>query len=79
MEELKFPEWQALYRDALLELNPARLAAQVAAAEEAIFLRLQRLGRSPATHEELMAIEDALSSLRALKKDRLGYPDWNSG
>lgn len=30
---------------------------------------------NPATHAERQAIEDALSSLRVLKRDKLGFPD----
>lgn len=78
MDKLKYPQWQVHFEDAISESNPAQLALRVVAAEEALFLRLQRLGRDPATPEELTAIENALATLRMLKKNKLGYPDWNA-
>jgi hypothetical protein len=46
------------------------------AAETAIFNRLQAIPRNPDTDAERQAIEDAVASLRVLKRDKLGFPDW---
>jgi hypothetical protein len=48
----------------------------VKAAETAIFNRLQVLSGSNNSRAERQAIEDALASLRVLKRDSLGFPDW---
>ena len=71
-----YPEWQYEYRAALLELDTEKLRERVAAAETAIFNRLQAISHDPDHNAERQAIEDALASLRVLKRDNLGFPDW---
>jgi hypothetical protein len=72
-----YPEWQNEFRAALLELDTEKLRERVAAAETAIFNRLQAFPRQGSNHTaERQAIEDALASLRVLKRDNLGFPDW---
>jgi hypothetical protein len=39
--------WQKVVHEALVKLNPEKLKAKVAEAEEAIFKRLQVLGKDP--------------------------------
>lgn len=61
--------WQEKYAEALLELNGDWLAQRIAAAEAAIYQRLEELRHAPASSgEELGAISDALRGLRALAK-----------
>ena len=74
--KILYPEWQAEYQAALLELDPKRLFERVMAAETAIFNRLQAMSHTSDGHAERQAIEDALASLRVLKRDNLGFPDW---
>ena len=74
--KILYPEWQAEYQAALLELDPKRLFERVTAAETAIFNRLQAMSHNSDGHAERQAIEDALAALRVLKRDNLGYPDW---
>ena len=74
--EILYPEWQGEYRAALMELDPKKMLERVAAAETAIFKRLQTMSRSSDNHAERQAIEDALTGLRVLKKENLGFPDW---
>ena len=74
--KIVYPEWQLEYQTALLEFAPKQLIERVKAAETAIFNRLQVLSRSNNSHAERQAIEDALASLRVLKRDSLGFPDW---
>ena len=50
--------------------------AQVRAAEAAIFNRLQAISQSPDHEAERRAIRDAVARLRILKRDGLGFPDW---
>jgi hypothetical protein len=63
-ESLKYPEWQKLLQEALLELDPEKLKQRVAAAETAIFKRLQAMSQDRDHTAERQAIEDALASLR---------------
>jgi len=74
--EILYPEWQHEYKAALLELNRERLLERVTAAETAIFNRAQAMSQSADGNAERQAIEDALANLRVLKRDNLGFPDW---
>ena len=47
MEPLEGPEWQRLYRDALVEVDMGILQERLAAAEAAILLRLQAMSPTP--------------------------------
>jgi chemotaxis regulatin CheY-phosphate phosphatase CheZ len=75
-ESLKYPEWQKLLHEALLELDTDKLKQRVASAEAAIFKRLQAISQSTDHQAERQAIEDALASLRFLKRNSLDFPDW---
>ena len=73
---LRFPQWQTPYQAALLELNLSKLLEQVTQAERAIFDRLQSLegtANCESRFAELLAIEDALASLRSLKREQVGF------
>jgi hypothetical protein len=74
--KILYPEWQPEYQSALLELDPKQLMDRVKAAETAIFNRLQVISGTNDSSAERQAIEDALSGLRVLKRDSLGFPDW---
>lgn len=77
-EGLKYPQWQCRLQEAILEFRPQELSAKVQRAEAAIFDRCQALSSdSDDHHEEREALSDALSTLRALKRDGLAFPDWN--
>ncbi len=74
--KILYPEGQNEFRAALLELDQEKLRERVAAAETAIFNRLQAISQGSNHTAERQAIEDALASLRVLKRDNLGFPDW---
>jgi hypothetical protein len=74
--KILYSEWQNEFQAAMLELNREKLPERVTAAETAIFKRLQALSQSPDNNSERQAIEDALASLRSLKRNELGFPDW---
>jgi hypothetical protein len=74
--KIPYPEWQAEYLAALLEVDPKKLFERVTAAETAILNRPQAISHTSDGHAERQAIEDALASLRVLKRDNLGFPDW---
>jgi hypothetical protein len=69
MGELRYPEWQQAYHDALLELNPQKLVQRVSAAETAILSRLQEIRIGSDSRMEAQAIEDALNGLRVVKNE----------
>jgi hypothetical protein len=71
-----YPEWQGEYQSALLELDRDKLQERVAGAEAAIFKRLQAISQSSDHQAERQAIGDAVANLRFLKRDNLGFPDW---
>ena len=72
MRDLRYPGWQKTYQEALIEIDGNKLKERVAAAESAIFNRLQAMSPNRDTVNERQAIEDALSSLRYLKRETLG-------
>jgi len=74
--QIPYPEWQNEYQAALVELDRKKLPQAVAASETAIFNRLQVISQSSDHQAERQAIEDALTALRFLKRDNLGFPDW---
>jgi hypothetical protein len=73
---LKFPKWQKLCQEALIELDPDKLKERVLIAEAGVYVRMQELAQSPDGQEERQALIDVTSSLRYLKRDVLKYPDW---
>jgi hypothetical protein len=74
--DILYPDWQNEYAAALVELDPEKLSERVEAAETAIFNRLQVLSKSSDHQAERQAVEDALAALRVLKRENLGFPDW---
>ena len=71
---LRFPHWQSQYQAALMELDHGKLLGRVTEAEYAIYLRLNSLTNTTNSHPELLAIEDALASLRLLKREQVDFP-----
>jgi len=76
LPKILYPEWQRELEAALSEHDPEKLLEQVMAAEAAIFNRLQAISQNAAHEAERHAIRDAVAKLRILKRDRLGFPDW---
>jgi hypothetical protein len=74
--KILYPEWQNEYQAALVELDREKLPERVVVSETAIFNRLQVISRSSDHQAERQAIEDALAALRVLKRENLGFPDW---
>ena len=73
---VRWPEWQPELEAALSEHNGRKLFERVMAAEAAIFNRRQAISQNPAHEAERHAIRDAAAKLRILKRDGLGFPDW---
>jgi hypothetical protein len=59
-------QWRVLYRAAILELDPKRIQSRVKAAEDAINLRAS--GGARVSRDEQREMNDALSTLRILKR-----------
>jgi hypothetical protein len=74
--ELKYPKWQTPLQEAILEFDREKLREKLQKVETSILERLQELQHGPDGHSEREAINDALSVLRIIKRDRLAYPDW---
>lgn len=70
MGELRYPEWQKIYHDALLE---QKLVQRVSEAETAILSRLQEIRIGSDSRMEAQAIEDALNGLRVLKNETVKF------
>jgi len=76
---LRYPDWQKPYHDALVELDKDKLKVRVVAAEAAIFNRLQTMSSNSDSSGEMQAIEDALASLCYLKRESVEYADQGVG
>jgi len=76
-QALKYPMWQREFEAALREDDPQTLWQRVHAAEAAIFARTQALEGSAEQLAERQAISQAIRTLRAIQRDKLGYPSWN--
>jgi hypothetical protein len=63
---LRYPEWQALYEEALTEFDTHKLPKKIAIAEAAILRRGEAITASSLHRAELQAIQDALAFLRVL-------------
>lgn len=68
-DDIRYAEWQEPYQQALLELDQKKLRERIAAAETAISNRLRAIAGDANHHAERQAIDDALSSLRVLKRN----------
>ncbi len=68
-------EWYASYCDALLEYDPIKLRTRIQVAEIAIFSRILDLVQDPDSSHEREIIANALSALRALKRNLQRYQD----
>jgi hypothetical protein len=75
---IKYPHWQREFEAALREGDLQSLRQRVDVAEAALFLRLQALVGNPEGNEERQAITDAIETLRAIQREKLGYPEWNT-
>jgi hypothetical protein len=74
--ELRYPEWQVPLREVILEFDREKLRERIQKVETLIFERLQQLSQENDGRTEQEAINDALSILRVIKRDKLGFPDW---
>lgn len=62
--------WFEVYKAAVLELDLQKLPGRIVAAKEAVQLRLIEIQGDADHHAERQQIEDALSSLRTLEREK---------
>ena len=62
--------WFEVYKAAVLELDLQKLPGRIVAAKEAVQLRLKEIQGDTDHHAERQEIEDALSSLRILEREK---------
>ena len=70
MKDLQYPVWQKPYQEALMEIDPQKLVTRINYAQIRIFLRWNELRTIPDGDEEKQAIQDALSALLSLRRDK---------
>jgi hypothetical protein len=70
-QELRYPEWQVPLQDLILEFDRVRLSRKMQEIETIIVQRLEELSRKSDSRDEREALNDALSILRVIKRDRL--------
>jgi uncharacterized protein YqeY len=68
MAKPRLAEWQEAYQDALRETDQEKLMTKISAAEAVLFSRLQKM-HQPIRKDEVIAIYDAVHSLRILRCD----------
>jgi len=66
---LRSPNWQRAYESALLETDKSVLFKRVKVSEAPILTRRDALEHDSSSQTERGAIEDALATLRVLKRD----------
>jgi hypothetical protein len=69
-ELLKYPQWQAPLREAILEFDAQSLRAKVQRAEQAIHDRLHALASENRDFRERQALRDGLATLEILKRNQ---------
>ena len=69
LDQLKYPQWQQLLREAILEFDSDRLPAKVQRAEKAIYDRLHELPLETHDFDERQALTDGLATLEILRSE----------
>jgi hypothetical protein len=70
--ELKFPQWQGPLQELILEFEPQKMPEKIPSAETLVLERLQQLHHGNDSRVEKIALHDALSIIRIMKRDRRG-------
>ena len=76
--ELKFPEWQGPVQELLLEFDPQKWNERAKQIGALILERLKHLDHKSDSRDEKIALQDALTVVRVLKRDKLGAPGWGN-
>lgn len=73
---LKYPGWQAPLQDLVGESDPKQWSQKMYLVETLLLERLLQLRQESDGRAEHEAINDALSIIHGIKRDKLGFPDW---
>jgi hypothetical protein len=74
MENYEKEDWVSLYQSALIELEQAKMAGRINAAQKAIVARVELLRALPGLHtEERHAIDDAIRALAVLQREETRF------
>ena len=65
-----------MLRDLKQETDPEKLSDKLEQVETLILDRLRELYRKDDGSKEHEALKEALFTLRIIKRDKLGFPDW---
>jgi hypothetical protein len=79
LTDLRYPEWEKFYLDAVLETDDTKMLVRARHAEQAIHSRTQAIAGSIGLEEERLALEQAISEVRTLLFERLKSPPGTSG
>ena len=74
-ELLEFPEWQVPLQELILEFDRTKFPEKLQVAETTIYGRLQQLGLQNRGDREREALNYALSIIRVISRERLGFAE----
>jgi hypothetical protein len=74
--ELKYPKWQIPLEGVITEADVEKLPGRIHSVETLISERLRQLDSTEEAAAEREAINAGLGILRIVKRDQLGFPDW---
>jgi hypothetical protein len=72
-----YKQWEQIYAEAMLEIDERKLENRIDVAMTVLGDSLQKLGESPQNMREKQAIQDALRTLRLLRKELNLTPEPN--
>lgn len=75
-EETKYQQWQAALEEMQVETDPEKLSEKLQRVETLIQERLQDLYQKGDGSKEREVLKEALLTMRIIKRDKLGFPDW---
>jgi hypothetical protein len=74
MNQMKYPDWQGFFEDALQECDSEKILGQVSVTETAMTSRIQALRTTVSGDDERQAIADAANALVNLMRGILNSP-----
>lgn len=73
--DFKFPEWQIPFQEVLLEFDRQELSRRLPKLEALLAARIHQVKLDREKQCELQALTDAMSTLRVLKRNLVGFHD----
>jgi hypothetical protein len=72
-DELKYPQWQEPFRNAITAFGTRQLSEKLKKVEAMVLDRLQVLSSDIKSLDERQALLDAISIIRVLKRDQVRF------